>query len=286
MNKKKEILKNLITRALSGGIYVALIFCAIFFIDITPALFVFVFSLFTALGMWEINKLTSEGDVKAPLISLIDIIGGVAVFISFFLLYTSGDTKTFWMLPMLIYLVIRVIVQLYMPSINAVHSLERSFLSICYVGVPLGLLNSVCAVSHPMMLLSIFIFLWLNDTGAYLVGSMIGKHRLFERISPKKSWEGFWGGLIVCIIGSIIIGLYFNDFFHGPTVVQWVILSIIVSVAGTFGDLAESLIKRTVDVKDSSHIIPGHGGILDRIDSMLLAVPASLIFFIIIKHFL
>ena len=129
--------------------------------------------------------------------------------------------------------------------------------------------------------------IWLNDTGAFCVGSMIGRRRLFERISPKKSWEGFWGGMAFSIIAGILLYLFgdgiFGVFDDSPW--RWVALGIVVPVFATWGDLAESLLKRTVHVKDSGHLIPGHGGILDRIDSLLLVSPAVVIFLFITAIF-
>ena len=118
----------------------------------------------------------------------------------------------------------------------------------------------------------------MNDTGAFCVGSLIGRHRLFERISPKKSWEGFWGGLFFTIVAAVIIDTYFPAYFSEFDVIRWVGMAIVVSAFSTWGDLAESMVKRTAGVKDSGHLLPGHGGILDRIDSLLFVVPAVLIY--------
>jgi phosphatidate cytidylyltransferase len=151
-----------------------------------------------------------------------------------------------------------------------------------FVALPLSLLNFIY-YKNPLLLLAIFIFIWLNDTGAYCVGSLIGKHRLFERISPKKSWEGFWGGLILCVISGIAIATWLNSYFNGPQLYGWIVLAAIVSIFSTWGDLCESLIKRSIGVKDSGKILPGHGGILDRIDSLLLVSPTALLFFTILE---
>ena len=123
-------------------------------------------------------------------------------------------------------------------------------------------------------LLSIFVFIWLSDTGAYCVGSLIGKHRLFERISPKKSWEGSIGGGIFSIASS----LGFAHFFPFMPGWQWVGLAIVVVIFGTWGDLTESLMKRQLGIKDSGNILPGHGGMLDRFDSALMAIPAAVVY--------
>ncbi len=285
-------MKNLITRIVSGSIYVALIVFAIITIQYTPALFLVVFGLLTAVCLWEVYKVTEEGDVRAPLLTLIDLLGGVGVFLSFFLMYAgTGDaasgSRSFWLLPILIYGIIRVVAQLYIPAINAVHSLQRSFYGIAFVAVPMGIANSICAVSHPNMLLAIFILLWINDSGAYIFGSLLGKHKLFERISPHKSWEGLWGGIVASVGIAVLLGCCFNGYFdlagRPLTLGMWIGMALVVSAFGTLGDLSESLLKRTVGVKDTSNIIPGHGGMLDRMDSFLMACPATLIYFIILK---
>ena len=130
--------------------------------------------------------------------------------------------------------------------------------------------------------------IWLNDTGAFCVGSLIGRRRLFERISPKKSWEGFYGGLLFSIIAGIVAGSplladHCTASLHNAnfTAVSLGILGLLVSIMSTWGDLVESMIKRTLGIKDSGHLLPGHGGILDRIDSLLFVAPATLLFLLI-----
>jgi phosphatidate cytidylyltransferase len=125
----------------------------------------------------------------------------------------------------------------------------------------------------PFYTLLIFVFVWLNDTSAYLIGSRLGKRRLFPRISPLKSWEGFWGGLAVTLAGSLVAAHVFPDAF--PAWYHWPALATVVVTFGTWGDLVESLIKRACGAKDSGRLLPGHGGILDRLDSVILASPAA-----------
>ena len=187
-----------------------------------------------------------------------------------------------WLLPIAAYLLLRCIVQLYRPKQNALHSLERSFMAIGYVALPVSLLNCIMSITAPRLLLGVFIFIWLYDAGAYCVGMLLGRHRLFERISPKKSWEGVIGGSVACIAGAYATFYWFDEFFQVPDLSTWIGLSVVVAVFATFGDLVESLIKRSVGVKDSGHIIPGHGGVLDRIDSLLLVAPAVLIYLMLI----
>lgn len=123
---------------------------------------------------------------------------------------------------------------------------------------------------HPYyFVLGYFLIVWTNDVMAYFTGRAIGKHKLFERISPKKTWEGFFGGFIFSIGAAILISWYL--FFL--TTIDWIIIAIIISVFGTLGDLVESMLKRSLQVKDSSNILPGHGGFLDRFDATLIAAP-------------
>ncbi|MBR5030969.1 MAG: phosphatidate cytidylyltransferase, partial [Muribaculaceae bacterium] len=158
---------------------------------------------------------------------------------------------------------------------------RQSLGALVYVALPLSMLNAIASQYSPMMVLAMFIFIWLNDTGAFLVGCAIGKHRLFERISPKKSWEGVFGGTAVVIAAAICfatipaLGNLFNP--QGLSLGVWIILGAVTVVASTLGDLFESLLKRTAGVKDSGNLIPGHGGILDRIDSLLFVALATVI---------
>jgi len=142
--------------------------------------------------------------------------------------------------------------------------------------LPFSLLNFILFIKdwQPLILLSVFVTIWVNDTGAYLTGVTIGKHRLFERISPKKSWEGFIGGAVFALLSGYVFSLLIPEI----QLINWLVFSEIIVVFGTFGDLIESLMKRTVGVKDSGDLIPGHGGLLDRFDSMLLAAPVIFIY--------
>jgi phosphatidate cytidylyltransferase len=131
-----------------------------------------------------------------------------------------------------------------------------------------------------MLPLSIFIFLWVNDSGAYCTGSLLGRHKLFPRISPGKTWEGSIGGGILVMAVAALIGWLVNQGAEAHTLnmLEWIGLGLVVVVFGTWGDLVESLFKRTLGIKDSGTILPGHGGMLDRFDSALIAVPAAVIY--------
>lgn len=275
---------TLIKRIFSGVIYIALIVTAILLLDNSPVVYLVVFPLLIVLGIGELITMAKDDANQSWLVNIIDMLGGVGVFVALYLHYegTTTQSRALWLLPIAAYLLLRTIVQLYRPQQNAVHSLERSFLSLGYVALPVAMLNGIMSITAPRLLLGVFIFIWLYDTGAYCVGMLLGRHRLFERISPKKSWEGVIGGILLCVAGAYVTYHWFDEFFQVPNLTIWMGLSVVVAVFATFGDLVESLIKRTVGVKDSGHILPGHGGILDRIDSLLLVAPAVLIYLMLI----
>lgn len=275
---------NLIKRVLSGVIYIALIVGAIMLLDNSPVMYMLVFPLLIVLGIGEMITMAKDDATQSWLVNIIDMLGGIGLFVAFYLHYEgqTAQSRSLWLLPIAAYLIGRTIVQLYRPRQNAVHSLERSFFALGYVALPVSMLNGIVSITAPRLLLGMFIFIWLYDTGAYCVGMLLGRHRLFERISPKKSWEGVVGGVAACIAGAYATHYWFNEFFQVPDLTTWVGLGVVVAVFATFGDLVESLIKRTVGVKDSGNILPGHGGILDRIDSLLLVAPAVLIYLLLV----
>ncbi|MBQ1738575.1 MAG: phosphatidate cytidylyltransferase [Muribaculaceae bacterium] len=275
---------NLIKRIFSGVIYIALIVAAILLLDNSPVMYLLVFPLLIVLGISEMVTMAKDDATQSWLVNIIDMLGGVGLFVAFYMHY-EGETmqsRALWLLPIAFYLILRTIAQLYRPQQNAVHSLERSFFSLGYVALPVALLNCVMSITAPRLLLGVFMFIWLYDTGAYCFGMLLGRHRLFERVSPKKSWEGVIGGIVACLAGAWVTHNWFDEFFQVPDLTTWIGLSLVVAVFATFGDLVESLIKRTVGVKDSGNILPGHGGILDRIDSLLLVAPAVLIYLMLI----
>ena len=280
-------MKNVIIRSLSGLLYVALIVAAILLWPRWPIAMLALITLFAALGIEEVHHIcqSSMGERQPLLLTLLDVAGGVALLATIYLACTHRgphQTMPLWSWTLVpAYVVVRMVAQLYLPRLNAVTSFARSMMAIVYVAFPLSLLPVVASLSNTRLVLALFIFIWLNDTGAFVVGSLLGKHRLWERISPKKSWEGVVGGLLFVLLGAWLIVSVFGDYFPGPMALQWWMgLGAVVVVGATFGDLFESLLKRTAGVKDSGNIIPGHGGILDRIDSLLLVTPLVLLYLI------
>jgi len=267
--------KNLITRAASGAIYVALIIIAI----MCQELFFPIFGLILLLAIHELHRLTSN-KYGVRIVTYIDSIIAIAIFGGFYFKAIGIFSTEIAVSIALIFVIVRFITGLYLKENSPIDSWAYSFFKITYIVLPFIALSEVCNTSKYLALI-MFALIWINDTGAYLVGCTIGKHRMFPRISPKKSWEGFFGGFIFCIMAGIAI----NQYFQYGHLLQWACFGAVVSAIATLGDLVESLIKRALGVKDSGNIMPGHGGILDRIDSLLLVAPATLVFNLLFELF-
>ena len=268
-------LKSLAIRTVTGAVFVAVIVCSILCNEYTFAL---VFAAFAALASAEFYRLVDDL-THAPRGTLfVDIMGSILLFITFYIYATKDfDASSIITVPYLVYFLVRFIMQLYDKVERPLEGWAYSFLGQIYVALPFAMCNVLYFRFSPIILLSLFVFIWVNDSGAYLVGCTIGRHRLYERISPKKSWEGFWGGLILSACVAYVASLYLDIL----NTWQWIGLALTCSIFGTWGDLCESLIKRSLDVKDSGKSLPGHGGWLDRFDSVLLAVPASILYLFI-----
>lgn len=210
---------------------------------------------------------------------------GVLIFFSAFL-FLEDLSKRILPVTVLSYLLILISSTTFIKRNDVLHGIIYSAFGQLYITLPMCLLMLI-SYSQPynyagigydyIPVIALFVFLWVNDTAAYFIGSLTGKHKLIEHISPKKSVEGFVAGIIFTLLSSLIFAHLYPDF----SIVFWAGFALIVSLFGTLGDLFESLIKRTCSVKDSGNLIPGHGGILDRIDSLLIAIPAVFLYLII-----
>jgi len=275
-------MKILIKRSLTGVLYVAAIVGAI----LAGSWWMWaLLMIFAVLGVSEFNRITNKNFVSNTT-ALLDLIGACLLITAVspgLDSFTSNVVRTQFLCicGYFIYFIIRFIAQLYVHDGNPLSHLAHSILGQIYVVLPLASLSLVYLLSDWQTTLCMFMLLWLSDTGAFCVGSLFGRHRLFERVSPKKSWEGFFGGLILCIAASVVFFYIFPESFGRLGLWLTMLFGAVVCVFGTWGDLVESLIKRSLCVKDSGNILPGHGGILDRIDSLLLAAPATFIFLII-----
>ena len=265
-------MKNLLQRTLTGILFVAIIVAVI---CVHPLLFAGVFSMIVGLLIHEFYAISKYGGLNWQ--RWLGIAGGMYLFLSSFL-FAGHYVGNVIFIPYILILLILSISVLYERNNNPVILLGQIFFAQFYFAGFLSLLSFIPYMQspdyNPLPVLMIFIFIWLNDTGAYLIGTWKGKHRLFRRISPLKSWEGFLGGLVVVIITSLVFSHYNADlqwYF-------WLAFGVITVVSATYGDLIESLLKRTYGVKDSGRILPGHGGVLDRFDSAILASPVVYVF--------
>ena len=265
------------TRLISGTIYVALI-VLVLLLSMVWGLWVLL-SVFAVAGIIEFNRLTG---VNRPYIFRIVLDCAAAVWLLYataqYGMAISHGLAIF--LPYLLYLLYVVCRSTFLPHQAMLPSLGNSLIGQLYIAVPLALTIRLTLVVDPfssmtqfngLLLLAIFIFIWVNDTGAYLVGSRWGKRRLAPNISPKKSVEVSIGGLLLVLLSAVILRLLL---FPELSWLHILLIAAVVAIFGTIGDLFESSLKRQAGVKDSGKLIPGHGGILDRIDSLLLAVPA------------
>ena len=269
-------IKTLAVRAVTGAIFVAIIVCSILFNEYT---FAVVFATFAALASAEFYRLVNDLTHTPRGTLFVDILGSVLLFTTLYIYSTSNfHTGGIITAPYLVYFLVRFIMQLYDKVERPLEGWAYSFLGQIYVALPFALCNVIYFRFSPIILLSLFVFIWVNDTGAYLVGCTIGRHRLYERISPKKSWEGFWGGVVLAAVAAYVASCYIDIL----NTWQWIGLALTCSVFGTWGDLCESLVKRSLNVKDSGNILPGHGGWLDRFDSVLLAAPAAILYLFIV----
>ena len=272
-------MKNFIIRLFTA---IAIVAVQVLCTYLSPYSFAGLFLLLTALAVNEFLKILSHGgqvQISRPLM----IVGSSYLFFAFWLNSLTGFSMLVLFVPYLLFLLYCYIRELFSNNSTPISNLGAMMLSQTYVVVPLSLVN-LLAFSHydcfsasaPFYAipLTLYVFIWLNDTGAYLIGTLFGKHRLYPRISPKKSWEGAVGGALFTMASAVVVA-HLCPFL---TVWQWVGMALVVVVFGTLGDLTESMIKRHIGIKDSGHILPGHGGILDRLDSMLFAIPAVIVY--------
>ncbi|WP_277632698.1 phosphatidate cytidylyltransferase [Avrilella dinanensis] len=257
-----------VVRSLSGIVYIALIVFAALLGRESYQLF-FVLLLFVAVN--EFSGLVDISKVPAFLYT------GLLV-TSAYLLNHSNLLHYIILLsvPFLIYLA-------YLLFRNKAFNINGWLTLTGYILLPFIAITQYPFVSNdynPYMVLAVFILIWTNDTFAYIFGKSFGKHKLYEKVSPKKTIEGFLGGLLFCVIAGVIIAQYIDTFAW----YQWIIVALIVSVFSTIGDLVESKFKREAGVKDSGNLIPGHGGILDRLDSFIFTLPFLFLFKVILNY--
>ena len=271
-------MKNFIIRAVTGVLFVAVLVGCILFNSLSFGVLFLVLSAMTVIEYGQLINKYTDAHVNIYITAL-----GVGYLFMAFMSYNTFMASASVFLPYLLLLLYMMISELYLKHENPIGNWAHAMLSQVYIALPFALLNVISfqndfvsseVTYNPILPLSVFIFLWMNDTGAYCIGSLLGKHRLFERISPKKSWEGSIGGAVVALIAAAILA----HFFTTLNLWEWLGLALTIVVFGTWGDLTESLFKRQLGIKDSGHILPGHGGMMDRFDSALMAIPAATVY--------
>lgn len=277
--------KNLIVRSITGVLFVAVMVAGL----LHPRAMVLLFTLITGLTMWEYTGLVNDNAPSVQVNRFISTVAAVYLFIAV-AGWRMGVVDNFIvMVPYVLTIVYLLISELYTNSKNAINDWAYTMFGQVYIAMGFSLINILAFEMSPdgsgvhydqLLPLSIFVFLWVNDSGAYCTGSLLGRHKLFPRISPGKTWEGSIGGGVLVLIVAAIVGHWANsgDNPHMLSMAGWMGLGLVVVVFGTWGDLVESLFKRTLGVKDSGHILPGHGGMMDRFDSSLMAIPAAVIY--------
>lgn len=268
---------NLVRRTFTG-IFIVIFVLGGFLLD--PISFLITGIVLMAGTQYEYYKMIKNTGINPQIIS--GMITGIAIYI-LSVLIASGFISQQWFLILIPGVIAIMIIELYRKEEKPFDSLAHTFLPVIYTAIPFSLfpfsafghngleplLSHGILVFSPGIVIGFFILLWINDSGAYLAGVTLGKHRLMERISPKKSWEGFAGGLILTAAGAWLLSGWLGVVDRK----SWLIISLIISIAGTYGDLIESMLKRSTGVKDSGNIMPGHGGFLDRFDSTIISFP-------------
>lgn len=282
-------MNNLILRALTGIVFVAVLVGGTLF---SPITFTVLFAAITGLTVWEFST-NVNNHAGASVNRLINTVAAVYLFVAFGGFCADYvPSKAF--IPYLISVVYLLVSELYLQKTDPLKNWAYAFASQMYVALAFALLNVLAfrydaltnrTMFEPIYPLSIFLFLWTSDTGAYCCGSLLHKRfpaKLFERISPNKSWVGSIGGGVLCLVVAYVLWQVAPNLLTLP---QWMGLGITVCIFGTWGDLVESLFKRQLGIKDSGNILPGHGGMLDRFDSSLLAIPAAVLYLYTIANF-
>jgi len=259
-------LNELLKRTLSGVGFVLIMLFAIWFHEIS---FFILLTLIFSLGTNEFIKLICRNK-KMPVI-IVTTVTGILILGLNFLIAGTFISSTYLIINFLLFFATPLILLFFRPN-SFSGAYVTSLTSLLYMALPLSLMVYITFMPggyEPLLITAYFILLWTFDSFAYIFGRILGKHKILPSISPKKSWEGFAGGIIFILIVAILLHRLASlmDLLH------WMIIALIVAITGTAGDFAESAIKRKSGVKDSGNLIPGHGGIMDRFDAVFMSVP-------------
>ncbi len=274
-------MNNLIKRTLTGLLFTGTLLACLL---LSPySLFGLVLVL-TMLTLHEFFSIISVNNTRPQLLT--GYLSGACIMVSTGLVLFEV-LEPFWLLLNLPVLFVAFIYELYTKSEQPFQNIAYTVLGVFYIAVPFSLLLVLPYVGgpdrsyHPQLAFGYFLLLWASDTGAYLTGMAFGKHRLFERISPKKSWEGTIGGALL----NGFIAWCCAGWFPELSYLHWTVTGLLIVITGTFGDLAESLLKRSLHIKDSGKLLPGHGGLLDRFDALLISIPFVVAYLVLVSRF-
>lgn len=268
-------MSNFLKRTLTGAIFLVVMIGGIFWNQYSLAALFFIISM---LGLDEFYKLLIKSGEEPH--HKLGLLCGGTIYLLIAISKLIGEQPAIYLSFVLIACIF--FAEIYRNKQKPFQNIAYTVMGIVYVVMPFALWVSfikgfssdmIGGTYNPHLLLGFFFLLWTNDTGAYLVGSSIGKHKLWERVSPKKTWEGFFGGVVLSITIGYVISLFYPELHY----ILWMVMGLIVSCAGTMGDLVKSAFKRSIGVKDSGTILPGHGGIIDRFDGVLLSTPFVLV---------
>ncbi len=264
-------MNNFWQRTLTGILFVIVLAGSIYY---HPLSFASIFLLVVVAGIHEMRSLFSKVGIDIPLYAT--SIFGLSIYtFSFLIQFRVFNTSIFYfIIPIVCFLFVK---ELFRQHDKPIVNIASSIFTAIYISSPFALLSLLAfdnGTYNFQLPLSVFILVWMNDTGAYLSGVTIGKHKFFERISPKKTWEGTIGGFIL----TIAVAFLLSQFWFELSVIQWLIFGAIISVMAVLGDLVESMFKRSIGIKDSGNILPGHGGILDRFDAVFFAIPMAVFY--------
>ena len=272
-------MKNLVLRTVTGIVFVAVVVASILLYDVTAVPFFILMLLVAVGGTWEFLKMTGvlhrwpQTIVTLLLTAFMSV--APMLIIRFELLGFF-----FCLIPFLFFFIVLFAIELFRKEEGSsrLQAVSMFFIPMLWIGIPVFMMGWMISVNMPSVL-ALFIIIWLDDTLAYCAGSLFGRHKLCERISPKKTWEGFIIAMVLTVAASVsfsYIGFFTDAVIWSP--LKWMGFALVVVLFGTLGDLVESMIKRSCGVKDSGNILPGHGGVLDRFDSILMAVPAAVLY--------
>ncbi len=273
-------MNNFTLRTITGSAFVIVIIGSVL---INHWLFASLFFIVAMIGFWEFSRISRSLNAYPSKLTglLLSALTYLLIVFWNFLLIPDQSLYFLLLVPIII-----VVVELTRKTSTSMLNVAMTLFGLIWVVIPLAMLSGFfnLAEDHKWretgLLLGFFLILWINDSGAYIIGSWLGKHKLLERISPKKTWEGFFGGAFAGLLVAYTISSSFTEF----SIAEWLLIGTAIIIFGTIGDLAESMFKRNAGIKDSGKILPGHGGVLDRFDAVLIAAPVVYIVIRLLRY--